>query len=164
MARAGRQHFGASPDALRLTNPIAADLDQMRPTPIATLALAAKRNAARGYPDLALFEIGPAFAVDAPDGQKLVGAGVRTGSTPRSWLVPQRPVDTMDAKGDLWALLAAVGVPLEASGREQRRAGVPASGPLRYGAAGTEDGAGLLRRDPSAPAGALGPAGADGGV
>ncbi len=114
MARSDAQHFGASPDALRLTNPIAADLDQMRPTPIATLALAARRNAARGYPDLALFEIGPAFALDAEDGQKLVAAGIRGGSTPRNWLAPQRPVDTMDAKADLWALLAAVGVPLEA--------------------------------------------------
>jgi phenylalanyl-tRNA synthetase beta chain len=99
---------------LRLTNPIAADLDQMRPTPIATLALAAKRNAARGYADLALFEIGAAFALDAEDGQKLVAAGIRSGSTPRNWLVPQRPVDAMDAKADLWALLVAVGVPLEA--------------------------------------------------
>ena len=34
--------------------------------------------------------------------------------TPRSWLAPPRPVDAMDAKGDLWTLLAAVGVPLEA--------------------------------------------------
>ena len=53
--------FGAAPDALRLVNPIAADLDQLRPTPVATLALAAQRNAARGYSDCALFEIGPAF-------------------------------------------------------------------------------------------------------
>ena len=65
-------------------------------------------------PDLALFEIGPAFAIDAPDGQKLVAAGLRAGHTPRNWLAPQRPVDAMDAKADLWALLAAVGVPLEA--------------------------------------------------
>jgi len=114
MARAEAERFGASPDALRLTNPIAADLDQLRPTAVSTLALAAKRNAARGYPDLALFEIGPTFAIDAPDGQKLVAAGVRTGSTPRSWLAPRRPVDAMDAKRDLWALLSAAGVPLEA--------------------------------------------------
>ena len=53
--------------ALRLTNPIAADLDQLRPTPIATLALAARRNAARGYPDVALFEVGPEFRADAPE-------------------------------------------------------------------------------------------------
>jgi phenylalanyl-tRNA synthetase beta chain len=114
MARADAERFGAAPDALRLSNPIAADLDQLRPTPLATLALAAKRNAARGYPDVALFEIGPAFDTDAPDGQKLVASGLRAGSTPRSWLVPQRPVDTMDAKADLWAVLTAVGVPLEA--------------------------------------------------
>ena len=67
MAQAEAALFGATPEALRLTNPIAADLDQLRPTPIATLALAAKRNAARGYPDVALFEIGPEFAVDADE-------------------------------------------------------------------------------------------------
>ncbi|HEY0910392.1 MAG TPA: phenylalanine--tRNA ligase subunit beta, partial [Bradyrhizobium sp.] len=60
MTRAEAERFGAAPDALRLSNPIAADLDQLRPTPLATLALAAKRNAARGYSDIALFEIGPA--------------------------------------------------------------------------------------------------------
>ncbi|WP_428487176.1 phenylalanine--tRNA ligase subunit beta [Rhodopila sp.] len=114
MAQSEAARFGATPDALRLSNPIAADLDQLRPTAIATLALAAKRNAARGYAELGLFEIGPAFAVDAPDGQKLVAAGLRAGSTPRSWLVPQRPADAMDAKADLWAAFTAIGVPLEA--------------------------------------------------
>jgi phenylalanyl-tRNA synthetase beta chain len=114
MARGEAERFGATPDALRLSNPIAADLDQLRPTPLATLALAARRNAARGYSDVALFEIGPGFAVDAPDGQKLLASGLRAGQTPRNWLVAQRPVDAMDAKGDLWALLTAVGVPLEA--------------------------------------------------
>jgi phenylalanyl-tRNA synthetase beta chain len=114
MARADAERFGTTPDSLRLSNPIAADLDQLRPTPLATLALAAKRNAARGYSDVALFEIGPAFTTDAPDGQKLVASGLRAGSTQRSWIVPQRPVDAMDAKADLWALLTAVGVPLEA--------------------------------------------------
>jgi phenylalanyl-tRNA synthetase beta chain len=114
MARSDAERFGATPDALQLSNPIAADLDQLRPTPLATLALAAKRNAARGYADAALFEIGPAFAIDAPDGQKLVAAGLRSGHTPRNWLAPRRPVDIMDAKADLWALLTAVGVPLEA--------------------------------------------------
>ena len=114
MARPDADRFGDSPDALRLSNPIAADLDQLRPTPLATLALAARRNAARGYSDVALFEIGPAFSVDAPDGQRLVAAGLRSGQTPRNWLAPQRPVDVMDAKADLWGLLTAAGVPLEA--------------------------------------------------
>jgi phenylalanyl-tRNA synthetase beta chain len=114
MAASEAALFGETPDALRLSNPIAADLDQLRPSPLATLALAAKRNAARGYADLALFEIGPEFAADAPDGQRLMAAGLRSGVTPRSWVVPSRLVDAMDAKADLWAALTAIGVPLDA--------------------------------------------------
>jgi len=114
MAASDAALFGATPDALRLSNPIASDLDQLRPTPIATLALAAKRNAARGWSDLALFELGPEFAVEAPDGQSLVTAGLRAGNTPRHWAAPARPVDAFDAKADLWAALAALGVPMDA--------------------------------------------------
>ncbi len=106
--------FGDAPDALRLTNPIAADLDQLRPTPIATLALAAQRNAARGYPDAALFEVGPGFTVDAGERQNWIAAGLRSGTTPRNWLTPSRSIDAMDAKDDLWAAMIAVGVPLDA--------------------------------------------------
>jgi phenylalanyl-tRNA synthetase beta chain len=105
--------FGDVPNALRLTNPIAADLDQLRPTPIATLALAANRNCSRGHPDLGLFEIGPEFALDAFECQRWIAAGLRTGVTPRNWLVPARPVDVMDAKADLWAAIGALGVPPE---------------------------------------------------
>jgi phenylalanyl-tRNA synthetase beta chain len=106
--------FGDTPDALHLTNPIAADLDQLRPTPIATLALAAQRNAARGYPDVALFEVGPGFTLDARERQSWVAAGLRSGATPRNWLSLSRPADTMDAKSDLWAAMTAVGIPLDA--------------------------------------------------
>ena len=114
MAQAEAAHFGATPEALRLLNPIAADLDQLRPTPLATLALAAARNATRGYADVGLFEIGAGFSPDAPQGQTLLAAGLRTGVTPRSWIESSRGVDTMDAKADLWAALAAIGVPMEA--------------------------------------------------
>ncbi len=65
MATAEAALFGETPETLRVANPIAADLDQMRPTPLAGLALAASRNAARGWPDVALFEIGPAFSAEA---------------------------------------------------------------------------------------------------
>ena len=106
--------FGDTPDALRLTNPIAADLDQLRPTPIATLVLAAQRNGARGYPDVALFEVGPGFTLDASECQSWIAAGLRAGATPRNWLSPPLPIDAMDAKGDLWAAMTAVGIPLDA--------------------------------------------------
>jgi phenylalanyl-tRNA synthetase beta chain len=106
--------FGETPDALRLVNPIAADLDQMRPTPVASLALAASRNAARGWPDVALSELGAAYRDPSPTGQLQVVAGLRAGHTPRHWAEASRAVDAMDAKGDALAVLAALGVPMAA--------------------------------------------------
>lgn len=111
---AERQTPWSPPDALRLVNPIAADLDQMRPTPVASLLLAASRNAARGFGDVALCELGAAYRDVTPEGQAVVAAGVRHGSTPRMWNTPARGVDAMDAKGDAIAVLAALGVPMAA--------------------------------------------------
>ncbi|OYV50823.1 MAG: phenylalanine--tRNA ligase subunit beta [Rhodospirillales bacterium 20-60-12] len=103
--------FAATPESPRVANPIAADLDHMRPTSIATLALIAGRNIARGLPDIAVFEIGPSWPNAA---QSLTAAGLRAGSTPLSWLAPARVTDALDAKADALATLAALGVPLEA--------------------------------------------------
>jgi phenylalanyl-tRNA synthetase beta chain len=103
--------FGETPDSLRLENPIASDLDQMRPTPVASLAMAAARNAARGFADAALAEIGGAYRAE---GQLAVAAGVRAGLTAPSWAAPARGVDWLDAKGDAVAVLQALGVPMAA--------------------------------------------------
>ena len=112
MAHEQAAMFAETPESARLLNPIASDLDQMRPTAIATLALAAARNAARGYPDVALFEIGPAF----PDAgvQIQVAAGVRCGRSARHWSAPQIAAAALDAKADVWAVLAGLGVPMDA--------------------------------------------------
>ncbi|MDE8344908.1 MAG: phenylalanine--tRNA ligase subunit beta [Acidocella sp.] len=104
--------FGDAPESLRLANPIAADLDQMRPTPLATLALAAARNAARGLGDFGLFEVGPAYTGAAA--QALVAAGLRVGGTALSAITAPRRYDVWDAKADALAVLAALGMPLEA--------------------------------------------------
>ncbi|WP_043836752.1 phenylalanine--tRNA ligase subunit beta [Muricoccus aerilatus] len=109
-ARATAALFGEVPEALRVENPIAADLDQMRPTPVATLLLAAGRNLARGIPDVALFEIGASYVSPAPEGQLATAAGVRLGHTPRHPLEPSRAVDALDAKGDALAVLLALGL------------------------------------------------------
>ncbi len=101
--------FGDAPDVLRLVNPIAADLDQMRPTPLATLAPAASRNVARGLLAGGLFEIGPAFAEAS---QQVLAAGLRYGPAPRSWS-PLAPLDALGAKADVLALLAALGLPMD---------------------------------------------------
>ncbi len=112
--RAQAALFGPAPDSLHLANPIAADLDQLRPTPVATLALAARRNAARGAGDVGLFEIGPGFSSEDQDGQRQVAAGLRAGASPRHWAEAARAVHAMDAKADAYAALAAAGVPMDA--------------------------------------------------
>jgi phenylalanyl-tRNA synthetase beta chain len=104
--------FGETPEALRLLNPIAADLDQMRPTPVASLLMAAAGNAARGLPDVALCEVGGGYRDATQSGQVAIAAGVRTGETPRHWDTPARAVDWLDAKGDAVAVLAALGAPM----------------------------------------------------
>jgi phenylalanyl-tRNA synthetase beta chain len=107
--------FGETPDSLHLENPIASDLDQMRPTPIATLAQAAARNAARGFGDVGLCEIGGAYRDPAAGVSQLqVAAGLRAGFTPPNWAAPARAVDALDAKGDALAVLGALGVPMAA--------------------------------------------------
>ena len=102
--------FGAPDDSLRVLNPIASDLDQMRPTPVATLARACGRNAARGLPDAMLFEVGPAFAAGA---QETVAAGLFAGHTDRHPAAPARPYGAMDAKAAAMDVLEALGVPRE---------------------------------------------------
>ena len=106
--------FGGGQPALTLTNPISADLDQMRPSLLPNLLAAAGRNAARGYGSVALFEVGPRYEGDRKEGQRLTAAGLRTGETgPRHWAARPRPVDLFDAKADALALLAALGAPVE---------------------------------------------------
>ena len=110
-AREHAARFGAVPESLHLSNPIAADLDQMRPTPLATLVQAAARNTARGLPDLALFEVGAGFD---ETGQRQIAVALRTGRTARHPGRPMRAMSLWDAKADAGALLAALGVPSDA--------------------------------------------------
>lgn len=105
--------FGGAGDALRLVNPISADLDVMRPSILGNLIQAAGRNADRGYPDLGLFELGPAFRNPSPNGQDTVAAGLRAGAAvPRNWAAKARVVDVFDAKADALAALEAAGAPV----------------------------------------------------
>jgi len=106
--------FGGGAEPLTLANPISADLDVMRPTPLANLAVAAVRNADRGFGDLALFEVGPQYLDDTPAGQATVAAGLRRGERqPRHWAGGARPVDAFDAKADAEAVLEACDAPVD---------------------------------------------------
>ncbi len=100
--------------SLLVANPISADLDLMRPGILPNLLQAAGRNNDRGYPNVALFELGPQYADDTPAGQALVAAGVRVGQVlAKQWNDPVRAVDLFDAKADAYAGLAACDVPVE---------------------------------------------------
>ncbi len=106
--------FGGAPEALRLVNPIAAGLDQMRPSILPNLLTAAQRNADRFEPNAALFEIGPQYLDDTPSGQVEVAVGVRVGATGlKRWDDAGRPVDAFIAKADALAAIAAAGVAVE---------------------------------------------------
>ena len=106
--------FGGGQPELRLVNPISADLDAMRPSVLPGLVDAARRNADRGFPDVALFELGPLYRDDTPEGQVQAAAGLRAGRLgPRHWR--DRPVepDLYTAKSDALAALAAAGAPVD---------------------------------------------------
>ncbi|WP_374653351.1 phenylalanine--tRNA ligase subunit beta [Dongia sp.] len=105
--------FAGNNALVPLANPISADLDVMRPSILGNLLMASARNAARGYSDLAIFEIGPTYLGETAKDQILAATGIRVGSTPRHWQVKQRPLDAFDAKADAFALLSAFGVPVE---------------------------------------------------
>ena len=77
--------FGGGDEARQLENPIAADLDAMRPCVLPSLLAAAARNQARGFSDLMLFEIGAGFDSGMPGAQKTIAAGIRIGAGARDW-------------------------------------------------------------------------------
>ena len=104
--------FGGGSDAVRLENPISADMSHLRPDLLPGLLRAAARNQARGFADLALFEIGPVFPGGEPGDQALQATAVRIGATgPRDPHGSRRPVDLHDARADAEAALAAIGAP-----------------------------------------------------
>jgi phenylalanyl-tRNA synthetase beta chain len=106
--------FGGGKPELRVVNPISADLDMMRPSLLPGLVAAARRNADRGFADAALFELGPLYRDDTPQGQGLAAAGLRAGHTgPRHWRDRPRDVDFYQVKADALAALTAMGAPAE---------------------------------------------------
>ena len=107
-------YFGGGGDALKLENPISSEMSDMRPSPLPGLLAAASRNHARGFADLALFEVGSGFAGAEPGDERIVAAGLRLGSmAPREWTGARRPVDFFDARGDVEAVLAMLGAPVD---------------------------------------------------
>ncbi|MBM1310117.1 phenylalanine--tRNA ligase subunit beta [Sulfitobacter mediterraneus] len=104
--------FGGGTDDTRLENPISSDMSHMRPALLPGLLQAAARNQARGFADMALFEVGPAFHGGEPGEQHMLVSGLIVGRTgPKDVHGASRPVDVFDVKADAEAVLAAMGAP-----------------------------------------------------
>jgi phenylalanyl-tRNA synthetase beta chain len=110
MRRAWAELFGGGQSELVLTNPIASDLDCMRPSVLPNLIEAAARNARRGFADVALFEVGPIYRGDQPADQLTVVAGLVAPHPPKSWTTAA-PDPLFALKADLMALLDELGAP-----------------------------------------------------
>ena len=133
--------FGGGKPELKLANPIAADMSDMRPSLLPGLLSAAQRNADRGFADLALFEVSGTYEGDKPEDQRRVAGGIRRGTAGvegagRFWSGNAQNVGVFDAKADALAVLEACGAPVD---RIQVEAGGPSwyhpgrSGTLKLG-------------------------------
>jgi len=118
IGKAQAELFGGGQAELALANPIAADLSDMRPSLIPGLVTSAQRNADRGFPDVALFEVGQVFQGDRPEDQFTAASGVRrsrakASGAGRHWS-GDGEVDAFDVKADALAVLVAAGAPPQA--------------------------------------------------
>ena len=111
MKRKDAELFGGEDDALMLANPISNDLNMMRPSVIPNLLQAMGRNLNRGIEEVCFFEIGPVFLSPDEQGQRMAIGGVRQGRRQLAdWQQCETRVDLFDAKADLLAALAGLGV------------------------------------------------------
>jgi len=118
IAKPSAKLFGGGQSELSLANPIASDLSDMRPSLLPGLVAAVQANADRGFPDVALFEVGQVFRGDKPEDQLVAASGVRHGfasskGVGRHWS-GSATADALDAKADAFAVLAAAGAPMQA--------------------------------------------------
>lgn len=118
IAKPAAELFGGGQAELVLANPIASDMSDMRPSLLPGLIAATQANHDRGFPDVALFEVGQIFKGDQPQDQLTAAAGIRHGFASakgmgRNWS-GSATADTFDAKADAFAVLAAAGAPMQA--------------------------------------------------
>jgi phenylalanyl-tRNA synthetase beta chain len=118
ISRPHAELFGGGNSELALANPIASDLSDMRPSLLPGLVAAAQANSDRGFPDVAMFEVGQVFKGDRPEDQLTAASGVRRGHASsqgigRHWS-GSAVASALDAKADALTVLSAAGAPMQA--------------------------------------------------
>jgi phenylalanyl-tRNA synthetase beta chain len=105
------KEFGGDDPKLNLLNPISQELSTMRPSILPNLLHSVNHNQNHSIMDVALFEVGPQYKDNTPEGQSLVASGLRVGNhNQSSWNQKKEPVDMYDAKADALAVLEACGM------------------------------------------------------
>jgi phenylalanyl-tRNA synthetase beta chain len=110
-SRAQAQAFGGGAEELMLANPIASELDCMRPSALPNLLVAAQKNADRGFDDARMFEAGPIYRDATDAGQERTITAVWRARPPRHWRAAPQP-DIFDVKRDALTVLEALGAPV----------------------------------------------------
>ena len=109
------EHFTATDDLWKLSNPISEDMKVMRPSLIPGLLLAAKRNADRGAGTTRVFELGRRYFKGrngASDERATLGVVLAGEKTQRGWANGKATsFDAYDAKSAAITLLEAAGAP-----------------------------------------------------
>ncbi len=105
------QLFRENDEEIPIVNPISSDLNVLRNSIFPNLIFYLKKNLDRGFKDISLFEIGPAFKGKNPGDQLTVIGAVRAGKISRlSWNDKERIVDTFDVKKDVIQSLCESGI------------------------------------------------------
>ncbi len=105
------QLFKENDQEIPIVNPISSDLNVLRNSIFPNLLFYLKKNLDRGFKDISLFEIGPAFKGKNPGDQLTVIGAVRAGKVSRlSWNDKERIVDTFDVKKDVIQSLCEAGI------------------------------------------------------
>ena len=138
---------------LKLSNPLSEDHSAMRPLLLPGLLEAARRNAAHGAAEVALFESAHVYAadgdLDAPEGspegatpatERHHVAGLLTESSPATWRSDAGAADFYAAKGFVEALLGVAGLGLVVEPARD----LPFLHPGRAGRAFVADGSGMV--------------------
>ena len=108
MPKAFAELFGGGHDTLTVANPVASELNQMRPSILANLALASQKGADNGERALYLFEAGPIYNGDGPKDQRTVISALVRPAKLRHWQ-NVTPYDGYAAKADLFSVLESLG-------------------------------------------------------